>query len=721
MTDVFGQGSGEDPWPPGGDPPPAWAGDPSSSSPLIALLGQMRDRPLNRLTRRLRRLRARSDQLARRDPSAVPNVFAPGVGAVASAAPGRRRRRRPRLRTGGGRFLVSLVLVSGMLLPFYNPLTRFGEAAPTEFPADSPQETLYQALDDLSAGDLVLVGMEYGPTAAGELDTVAGVLLRHVLLRRAIPVVVSRYPVTLLRTELLLTQLGAAGSSLAQQLERDNGLVANGDWFVTRFLAGDMAGLRSLTMNLEQQLARNLRGSATGLTVNDLEDFERVLVVAERPEDLRQWAEQIGPLANSELLAATGQAAVPLTRPWLRVALSGTLAGFRDALTYDSLLSQVEVTIGPPSAPGNLRAVSRDSSIELEWDPPLSDGGSPLTGYTIRHLSTPYQNWVEVSLTGTGTTHTLTGLENGTAYDIEVRAVNDEGPGPWSEQITDVPFTTPSQPQSLTLTAGDAGAAAVWSAPTDDGGSSLRGYRLRWRTGTDAWRTASLAADETSFAATGLTNDDVWEFQVLAFNLAGDGDWSAVETVIPLAGSPALVLIDPGGQSVDDDAPAATATPGIVPGTVRQNAADLTLRNAASPASPAVGAVNPGDSLLVLLRNPAGTWLFVQTNGGLRGWLPAASLDLGTASVTDLPQQDTPDPTPTPVATLVPAPASEAPQVGASRAQQGPAPVLRSRTIPQAAARETSIHIGLALSIALIALGALGNMGGAVLRRGRSR
>ena len=183
MTEVFGQGPGEDPWPPGGDPPPAWAGDPSSSSPLIALLGQMRDRPLNRLTRRLRRLRARSDQLARRDPSAVPNVFAPGVGAVASAAPGRRRRRRPRLRPGGGRFLVSLVLVSGMLLPFYNPLTRFGEGAPVEFPADSPQETLYQALDDLSAGDLVLVGMEYGPTAAGELDTVAGVLLRHLLLR----------------------------------------------------------------------------------------------------------------------------------------------------------------------------------------------------------------------------------------------------------------------------------------------------------------------------------------------------------------------------------------------------------------------------------------------------------------------------------------------------------------------------------------------------------
>ena len=493
--------------------------------------------------------------------------------------------------------------------------------------------------------------------------------------------------------------------------------MANNDWFVTRYLAGDMTGLRSLSMNLEQQLARDLRGAATGLTVDGLEDFERVLVVADRPEDLRQWAEQIGPLADSELLAATGQAAVPLARPWLRVALSGTLAGFRDALTYDSLLAQVEVTTGPPSAPGKLRAVSRDSSIELEWDPPLSDGGSPLTGYTIRHLSTLDRNWVNVPLTGTGTTHTLRGLENGRGYYIELRAVNDDGAGPWSEGITEVPFTTPAPPQSLALTAGDAGAEARWSAPDDDGGSSLRGYRLRWRTGTDAWRMASLAANETRLTVTGLTNDAVWEFQVLAFNLAGDGDWSAVATVTPTAASGPLGVVDENLQQ-----PGATpATPGIVRATVRQNAADLTLRNAADATSPTPGAVNPGDSLLVLLRNPAGSWLFVQTNGGLRGWLPAASLDLGTASVTDLPQQDAPAPTPTPLSTPLPAPTSEAPQVGASRAQQGPAPALRRGTIPQAAEREASIHIGLALSIALIALGALGNMGGAVLRRGRSR
>ncbi|MCY3907174.1 MAG: fibronectin type III domain-containing protein [Anaerolineaceae bacterium] len=716
MSEYYGPGSGDDPWPPGGEPPPAWAGDPSSASPLLALLGQMRDRPAGRLSRRLRRLRARSDQLARRDPSALPNVFAPASGAVASSAPPRRRRRRRRLRVGGERFFLSLVLVTGMLLPFSGAQTRLGESAPTTFVAGSPQETLYETLDALTPGDPVLVGMEYGPTAAGELDTVAGVLLRHILLRRAAPVVVSRYPVTLLRSEQMLTQLGQAGSTLVTRLQRGGGLVPNADWFVTRFLAGDLAGLRSLSMNLRGQLARDLRGAPTGLTIRRLDEFAQVLVIAERPEDLRQWAEQIAPLAGREMLAATGQAAAPLARPWLRVALSGTISGFRDALTYDSMLQQeLEVSVGPPSAPQHLRAVSLDQRIELEWDRPLSDGGSAITGYTIRHLSTPYQNWVDVPLTGGATSHTLTGLDNGTAYDIQVRARNASGDGPWSKAIMEVPRTAPSQPRSLVLVAGDGGVEVSWSAPADDGGSALIIYRLRWRTGTEEWRSADTADDVTTYSVTGLTNGEVWEFQVRGINQAGAGDWSAVATAIPVAG----VVVPANAAADSQQAPAvATATPAIFLGTVRTGASELSLRDGADAAGTVLGIVNPGENVLVLLRNAAASWLFVQTNDGLRGWLPATSLELGSVDIRDVPPRAAPQPAATPGATPTPM-AATSPGGAAAQAPVDTGLAERPGTILRAAERESSIHAGLALSIAIIALGALGNMGSAALRRGR--
>ena len=132
--------------------------------------------------------------------------------------------------------------------------------------------------------------------------------------------------------------------------------------------------------------------------------------------------------------------------------------------------------------------------------------------------------------------------------------------------------------------------------------------------------------------------------------------------------------------------------------------------------------MNPGDTVLVLLRNGAGDWLFVQTNGGLRGWLPGASLDLGAYSIEDVPRQETPvSPTPLPTTTPLPTPTIAAPQPESVEAAQAPADAAASGTIPQAVEREASIHIGLALSIALIALGALGNMGGAVRRRRRGR
>ena len=714
MTDAYGQSGGDDPWPPGGgEAPLGWSGDPSTASPLHALLGQLSDRPLGRLTRRLRRLRTRSEQLARRDPSSVPNVFAPEVGAVASSAPGRRRRRR-RLSLSGDRFLISLVLAGGMLLPFYNAETRLGESAPTEFAAASPQQTLYEALDALQPGELVLVGMEYGPTAAGELDTVASVLLRHILLRRALPVVVSRYPVTLLRTEHMLTELGAAAAPLLLQLEREQPLLANGDWFVTRFLAGDMAGLRSLTMNIEKQLAKDLRGVATGLTVDELADFARVLVVAERPGDLRQWAEQIAPLADSNLLGAVGQAAAPLTRPWLEVALAGMMSGFRDALTYDSQLQGLEVTVGRPSAPRNVMALSRDESIALTWDPPLSDGGASITGYTIRHLSTPYLTWVEVA--ATGTSHTLTSLDNGTPYDIEVRASNSEGDSDWSDQITDVPLTVPSQPRSLALTAGDTSVEASWSAPANNGGSVVTGYRLRWRTGSADWQGANTT--ESEFTAAGLTNGDTYEFQVRASNFAGDGDWSAPETATPVAGAQALAA----GAAASQDTPAATATAGIILGIIQDGAAVLSLYSAPDSGSALAGQVSPGDAVLVLLRNRAGDWLFVQTNGGLRGWLPGASVDLGPASVADVPPQVRPEPAaPVPTPLPPPTPTIAGPPPEAAQAPEEAPDEVRSSTILQAEEREASIHVGLALSIILIALGAFGNTGRAVVNRGRRR
>ena len=59
----------------------------------------------------------------------------------------------------------------------------------------------------------------------------------------------------------------------------------------------------------------------------------------------------------------------------------------------------------------------------LTWDAPEKDGGSAITDYEYRiNRRNPW-----ISIGSTDTTHTVTGLVNGTAYVFEVRAVNRIG------------------------------------------------------------------------------------------------------------------------------------------------------------------------------------------------------------------------------------------------------------------------------------------------------
>ena len=81
-----------------------------------------------------------------------------------------------------------------------------------------------------------------------------------------------------------------------------------------------------------------------------------------------------------------------------------------------------------PSAPRNLEAAAGNARVELRWDPPLTDNGSALTGYVVRHRSDGGANWMSETLAVT-TRHTVRDLTNGTEYSFEVRAVNGAGEG----------------------------------------------------------------------------------------------------------------------------------------------------------------------------------------------------------------------------------------------------------------------------------------------------
>ena len=207
--------------------------------------------------------------------------------------------------------------------------------------------------------------------------------------------------------------------------------------------------------------------------------------------------------------------------------------------------------LGTPSAPAIGAATAGNTTAALNWSLPVTNGGSPVTGFQVDvRTGTTVVRTVAVT-PGTATSAVITGLTNGTAYNFMVRAVNASGASPNSGASNTVtPATTPSAPTIGTATAGNAQATVNWTAPSTNGGLAISGYSVRVlnaaNTQVGALRPAGAAA--TSLVVTGLTNGTVYHFTVAAINALGNGTASASSnTVTP--GVPATVPGAPTGAT----------------------------------------------------------------------------------------------------------------------------------------------------------------------------
>ena len=111
---------------------------------------------------------------------------------------------------------------------------------------------------------------------------------------------------------------------------------------------------------------------------------------------------------------------------------------------------------------------------------------------------------------------------------MQVRAVNANGAGAWSDSASAVPKLVPDKPEAPSLSAGDGELVVSWTAP-GDGGSAITAYDVRYsRDGGDTWTVTNPAwmSGALSFLIGGLVNGTEYLVQVRAVNANGDGAWS---------------------------------------------------------------------------------------------------------------------------------------------------------------------------------------------------
>lgn len=124
----------------------------------------------------------------------------------------------------------------------------------------------------------------------------------------------------------------------------------------------------------------------------------------------------------------------------------------------------------------------------------------------------------------------LAGLSSGTAYTIYLRAMNANGPSPWSAGTS---FTTltpppppapmpPSAPIDVRVTPGDGSVTATWSAPATPGDYPVTNYQATATPGGRSCMTTSITC-----TISGLRNGTSYTITVRALSGAG---WSAASS-----------------------------------------------------------------------------------------------------------------------------------------------------------------------------------------------
>lgn len=254
-----------------------------------------------------------------------------------------------------------------------------------------------------------------------------------------------------------------------------------------------------------------------------------------------------------------------------------------------------------------------DATVTISTLP--ADNGSALTDLEYRIGVGAAQSW---GAAATGT-YGIGGLPDGTATDIQVRAINASGPGAWSDTKS---VTTTGAPDAFTsgqwtvtdlATGGDA-RIAISALPAANG-SALTD--LERKVGAGAW--TSLAGTTTgNYDVAGFTDGVATNVLIRAVNAKGNGPDSDTKSVTTSAASSAITIVGWKAVGANSGGSAVVSLTALVDGSA-----------SAAATGDEVILVAAGSSGIDYAPNgPDGTWTEIITNryvnetfkANLRAW-----------------------------------------------------------------------------------------------------
>ena len=290
------------------------------------------------------------------------------------------------------------------------------------------------------------------------------------------------------------------------------------------------------------------------------------------------------------------------------MALRAINAAGPGAATTASSTTSGTPSSGPPGAPTILGITPGPQQLSVAVQAPLAIGGSAISNY--QYSTDSGTTWSAFAPASSTSPLVITGLANGTTYQVSVKAVNTQGAGPASAVVEAMVFTVPCAPTISSATPGLGQLTVAFVAPSCTGGTPITNYE--YSTDNGASYTALSPASTTSpFVVTGLANGTTYQLKLRAVNIAGSGAPSAATAGTPYTapGAPTIsgITSTDGTLTVSFTAPASNGGSAITAYQYSLNSGAWTsFSNTTSPKTISSLTVAASYSVRVRAQNAAG-------------------------------------------------------------------------------------------------------------------
>lgn len=194
---------------------------------------------------------------------------------------------------------------------------------------------------------------------------------------------------------------------------------------------------------------------------------------------------------------------------------------------------------GAPDAPTLGSVTPGNAQLSIPVTAGAGNGGASLTNYMIS--TDGGSTYTARTPASTASPLVITGLTNGTAYNVRVKAVNAAAnQSSQSNQVSGTPFTSPSAPTIGTITPGNGQLSVAFTAPSSNGGSGITTYQYSLDGG--AWNNRQTGTTASPVVITGLTNGTSYSVRLRAVTAAVPGGGAAST---PASGTPATTAAAP--------------------------------------------------------------------------------------------------------------------------------------------------------------------------------